>query len=72
MLGAAMKFRFNSEEWERLSVEERIHRCALIAAEARKLAETAPPALRETYLSLAADWEKLAVEMGRRTGAPEP
>ncbi len=60
-----MEFRFNADEWQSLSNEERVRRCRLMAEQALTLAERAPPELREGYLSLASDWLKLGAEIER-------
>lgn len=60
-----LEFRFNAEEWQGLSNEERVRRCRLMAEEAITLAKGAPPELKEGYLSLSRDWLKLATEMDR-------
>ena len=60
-----MKYRFNADEWETLKTQEKIVRCDLLAEEARKLANSAPPPLAATYLRSAADWCTLAAEIER-------
>ena len=60
-----MEFRFNADEWQRLTNEERVRRCRLMAQQALTLAEQAPPELREGYLSLSDDWLKLGLEIER-------
>ena len=55
-----MEFRFNAEEWKRMTNAQRAHRCAVLAAEAQKLAEDAAPNFREMYLSIAQEWLALA------------
>jgi hypothetical protein len=69
MVGA-MDRRFAANEWEALTLAERIARCALLAEEALKLAENASPAMREGYLKLAEQWLDLASEM-RREAEPD-
>jgi len=58
-----MEYRFNAKEWACLPVEEKIHRCHLMAEEARKLAETATPTIQKRYLGMAVEWENLAKEI---------
>jgi hypothetical protein len=58
-----MDRRFAADEWVKISVAERIRRCAILAEEALKLAETASPAMREHYLKLSEQWLGLASEM---------
>lgn len=60
-----MEFRFNADEWQRLTNQERVHRCRLMAKQALVLAEQAQPELKEGYLSLSGDWLKLAAEIER-------
>ena len=60
-----MEFRFNAEEWQRLTNEERVRRCRLMAGQARVLAERAPPQLKEGYLSISGEWLKLVAEIER-------
>jgi len=58
-----MEYRFNAEEWAKLSPDERVLRCRFMASEARKLAETGKGTMREIYLALGKDWQKLADEI---------
>ena len=60
-----MEYRFNAEEWQGLTNEERIRRCRLWAHEARKLAEGATPDLREAYLRIASQWQTLGEDIER-------
>ena len=60
-----MDRRFAAEEWEALSVSDRINRCNILAQEAIKVANNAPPNLAEGYLHLAEQWLRLAMEIGR-------
>jgi hypothetical protein len=64
-LVAYMDRRFGADEWEGLTIAERIRRCAILAEEAKKLAETASASMRVHYLKLAEQWLELAHEMGR-------
>ena len=60
-----MEYRFNAEEWDRLTTEQQIKRCDLLTEEARKLAKSATPALAAVYLRIADDWFTLAAEIER-------
>jgi hypothetical protein len=60
-----LEFRFNAEEWKRLTNDERVRRCRLMAEQSMALANDAPPELKEGYLSLSRDWLNLAAEMER-------
>ena len=62
-----MDRRFAAEEWEKLADAERVKQCRIMAREAVKLAETAPPNLAEGYLHLAEQWLRLGVEISRDT-----
>ena len=62
-----MDYRFNSEEWKRLSVQDRIRRCRTMADEATKLADSAPVKTQaEAYLAIAQNWLRLAEEMANQ------
>jgi len=63
--GGAMDYRFNAQEWSGLSATERARRCRLMAGEAKKMAHTVKGSMRDNYLSIASDWEKLATEIER-------
>jgi hypothetical protein len=56
-------FRFNAEEWDRMSRKQRIERCAVLAKEAQKLAAKADPKFKALYLELANQWLTLGAEM---------
>ena len=58
-----MEHDFKSEEWARLSTAERVHRCHVLAAEARDLATDAPPQAKRHYLEIAEQWTALAGEI---------
>ncbi len=60
-----MEFRFNADEWQQLTNQERVRRCRLMAEQALTLANQAPPELKEGYLSLSSDWLKLGAEIER-------
>jgi hypothetical protein len=60
-----MDYRFNAQEWTTLSATNRAHRCRLMVEEANKLAQTATGSMKESYLSIARDWERLAAEIER-------
>lgn len=58
-----MDNQFSAEAWAKLSVDERIRFCLLMARQVRKLAETADPDEKDGYLDLAGRWETLASEV---------
>jgi hypothetical protein len=58
-----MDYRFKAEEWALLTAAERARRCRLMAEEATTLAKSAPPKMKQSYLSIANDWTKLAAEI---------
>ena len=60
-----MDYRFNAQEWTTLSATDRARRCRLMAQEANKMAHDAKGAMKDHYVSIARDWEKLAVEIDR-------
>jgi hypothetical protein len=60
-----MDRRFAAEEWEALTTADRTRRCNVMAQEAIKLANNAPPHLAEGYLLLAEQWLRLGMEIGR-------
>jgi hypothetical protein len=60
-----MDRRFAADEWEGLTIAERIRRCTILAEEAQKLAETASASMRVHYLKFAEQWLELAHEMAR-------
>ncbi len=56
-----MERRFAADEWESMTDLERVNRCALLAQEAKELADTTPsPTMRRHFLNLAAQWLRLA------------
>lgn len=58
-----MGWRFASEEWVILTLEERIRRCRTMAQEALALAATERESVAADYRQLARDWLALADEM---------
>jgi hypothetical protein len=58
-----MKFRFNADEWQRLTPAERVSRCRILAQEAETLAGSATTHLKTLYLELAIQLKMLAGEM---------
>jgi hypothetical protein len=60
-----MEYRFNAQDWVKLSATDRARRCRLMAEEASKLAHSAQDSMSDNYLSLARDWENLAAEIER-------
>jgi hypothetical protein len=63
-----MEYRFNAEEWIRLTPAERVKRCRLWAREARELAASASADMQQPYLDIAGQWEHLAKEIERDAG----
>jgi len=63
-----MEYGFNAEEWIKLSPSERTHRCRLMAAEARKLAQNASATLHAGYAKLSDNWDQLASDIERNGG----
>jgi hypothetical protein len=59
-----MEFRFNAEEWDKLTPQERIRRCRVLAREAETLANSSSSRMKALYLQLAIQWKLLAEEMG--------
>ena len=60
-----MDYRFDAAEWATLTKEQRMRRCVTIANEARTIAHSASPKLKEGYLVLAGQWLALADEIAR-------
>ena len=58
-----MEYRFNAAEWKKLTREQRVRRCRLLASEAIKLADGASQKVAEGYLTIAQEWLKLADEI---------
>ena len=58
-----MDRRFAAEEWDALTIPERIRRCQVMADEALKLSKAAAPNLSDGYLRLAEQWLSLAMEL---------
>ena len=59
-----MEYRFNAEEWDRLSVADRVHRCRLMAEQARQLSEgNVSRRLKTAYMLMHLDWLRLAEEI---------
>ena len=59
-----MDCHFNAGEWTTLTREQRLHRCVVMANEARTYADVVTPSrLKEGYLAIAADWLALASEI---------
>ena len=67
-----MDRRFAADEWETLTVSDRIRRCNIMAQEAIKLANNAPMNLAEGYLKLAEHWLKLGSEIEREAQSTGP
>ena len=58
-----MDRRFAADEWEMMTVPQRITRCTILAEGARKMAENASQPMRVHYLKLAHQWLDRAHEM---------
>jgi hypothetical protein len=58
---------FDADEFRNLRVNERVHRCRLLAKRAQALADAARPAYRESYADIAQQWLVLADDMERST-----
>jgi len=56
---------FSSEAWAKVSTDERIRFCLLMARAVRKLGEAADPAERKRHMDLADRWELLASEVAK-------
>ena len=60
-----MEHRFEADEWSRLTPDERVRRCHLMAAEAQQLSKSANGGMQTLYLGLARQWLDLADEIKR-------
>ena len=56
---------FDADEFRSLRVNERVHRCRLLAKRAQALADAARPAYRESYADIAQQWLVLAEKIER-------
>ena len=67
--GRLVEFRFNADEWERLTPAERVRRCGLLATEAQTLASlsTSTSYAKSLYLGLALHWKLLAEEIALKS-----
>ena len=63
--------RFKAEDWEKLTPEEKARRCRMMAEQAKALANNASPQLAKTYMAIAEDWLKLAVEIEQGPDFPK-
>jgi hypothetical protein len=63
--------RFKAEDWEKLTPEEKVRRCRMMADQAKALANNASPALAKTYMAIAEDWLKLAVDLAQGPDFPK-
>jgi hypothetical protein len=59
---------FSAGQWAQLTDAERIQYCHMASREAAAFAQSASPALRETYKTLASQWLSLAAEIERENG----
>jgi hypothetical protein len=48
------------DDWRKLSAQERVERCRVLATEARQQASAAKPVNKSAYQALAAQWLDLA------------
>jgi hypothetical protein len=62
-----MEFRFNADEWMRLSDTDRAYRCKLLAHEASQLAMSSKGKVKREYLTLAENWLRLAEVIERES-----
>ena len=69
-MSVRMEFRFNAQEWARLSTSERIYRCRVMQEEALKLANQATADVRADYLALAEQWGRLAADLAKGPSVP--
>ena len=58
-----MEFRFNAEEWDRMTPAQRIQFCRTQAEHAQRFADQADDKFRPLYAELAAQWLRLASEI---------
>lgn len=58
-----MDYRFNAEEWRKLTPAQRVRKCRLLADEAKALGNASSDILKKHYLSIAKDWLELAAEI---------
>ena len=64
-MGNTVECLYDSTEWPSLPATERVSRCRLWAAQARKYALKAGGSHRQMYLSIANGWDALALEIER-------
>lgn len=57
--------RFSPEGWAKLSVDERIRLCLLMARQLRKISEVGDPSQRDALIDLADRWDLLASQIGK-------
>jgi hypothetical protein len=62
-----MDRRFAADEWEKMTLAERVARCHVMAKEAKILAERAAPTMRERYIRLEREWLELADAIARES-----
>jgi hypothetical protein len=66
-----MQFRFNAEEWEALTIAQRVSRCRILAHEAETLAAHSATHMKSLYLDLATQWKTLSEEIERHGELPQ-
>ena len=54
---------FETDEWEKLSTDDRIRACHSMARKARRFADSADPECKRAYVHLAEQWDALASEL---------
>ena len=67
-----MEYRFKADDWNTLTIAERVRRCRLWAAEAQELANRAHPGIRRAYQSIADQWATLAREIEQHGNLDQP
>ena len=60
-----MGSQLKADEWFKLTADQRIGRCLVMAEEVRLLSATAPLEMKKDYIFLASHWLTLAVEIHR-------
>jgi hypothetical protein len=59
-----MEFHFSAEEWNRLTPEERVEFCTMMAEEMQKIASQADDRMKALYMDLTVRWLTIATEIG--------
>jgi hypothetical protein len=55
-----VEYRFNADEWTRMTPAQRIARCMILAEEAQKLANASDKKFKSIYLQLVHHWLTIA------------